>query len=601
MTSARSVVPEQDVASQELRQPTLGPLGWLRWVWRQLTSMRTALMLLLLLAVAAIPGSIWPQRSVDPALVSQYLRNNPTAGRWLDRLQMFDVFSSPWFASIYLLLMISLVGCLLPRSRQHWAGMRAQPPAAPKRLERLPAFTAVSLNSVPLTPDGAPDGAQQSHGVPSDEELEAAARHVLKRHRYRVRPASGSPAGARGGAAVAAETGYLKETGNLIFHIALLGVIVSVGVGHLWGWRAELILPEETDFTSSAAQYDTFAPGPMVDENSLSPFQLRLDSMTVTFETQGEGVQFGAPREFSAHVTTETAEGESQAQRLAVNEPVQLDGASIFLLGNGYAPVVTVRDAGGEVLFSDAVPFLPQDDNYTSTGAIKVTGAQPELGFYGAFLPTARFDPERGPTSDFPDLVNPQLALGVYEGDLFPGGVPQSVYVLDTAGMEPVLDDTGDAARLLLVPGQTQALPGGRGTVTLDGVVRWGGLVARHDPGRLPVLISAISVLVGLVLMLGVRRRRVFVRIRSTAGGEESVDGGERHTGLEVAALVKGSDPGLQRLVERLAAEIVEYGARSTVPGRHTDMAVGQPPTPVATQDGAEREVMTTEQLKGKR
>ena len=52
-------------------QPRLGLVGWLRWTWRQLTSMRTALMLLMLLAVAAVPGSIWPQRSVDPPRVAE--------------------------------------------------------------------------------------------------------------------------------------------------------------------------------------------------------------------------------------------------------------------------------------------------------------------------------------------------------------------------------------------------------------------------------------------------------------------------------------------------------------------------------------------------
>ena len=592
----RTVMSQGTKGSEPIRQPRLGPLGWARWVWRQLTSMRTALMLLLLLAIAAVPGSIWPQRSVDPALVAQYLRNNPDLGRWLDRLQMFDVFSSPWFASIYLLLMVSLVGCLLPRSRQHWSAMRAQPPAAPRRLDRMPAYTRVEIPPRSAYPTGVDEG--------SSQDLVLAARAVLKRHRYRVRdqpPAT--DASPRESSAVAAETGYLKETGNLVFHIALLGVIVSVAVGHLWGWRAEVILPEQSTFTSSAAQYDTFRPGPLVDENSLEPFQLRLDSMTVTFETEGEGTQFGAPREFSAEVSTQSQDGEPEVQRLAVNEPLHLGGASIFLLGNGYAPVVTVRDAAGDVLFSDAVPFLPQDDNYTSTGAIKVTGAEPELGFYGAFLPTARFDAELGPTSDFPDLVNPQLALGVYEGDLFPGGVPQSVYVLDTAAMETVSDDSGEASRLLLVPGQTQTLPGGRGTVTLDGVVRWGGLVARHDPGRLPVLVSAISVLVGLVLMLGVRRRRVFVRVVDHPGGERASSDGGRHTGLEVAALVKTSDPGLQRLVERLAAEIVAHrngddpdGSRGIDHDEDTAKGSG-----VTDRGATETKRMTTAQAKGER
>lgn len=540
--SSDTAIRSSTVEPEGIKQPSLGALGWARWVWRQLTSMRTALMLLLLLAIAAVPGSVWPQRAVDPALVSAYLRNNPELGTWLDRFQMFDVFSSPWFASIYLLLMVSLIGCLVPRSRAHWRGLRAQPPAAPTRLTKLPAYTRVEVGGADAT-------------GPSSQELIDATRAVLKGHRFRMRRSSDDATRME----VAAESGYTKESGNLIFHIALLGVIVSVAVGHLWGWRGEVILPEEASFTSVAAQYDTFAPGPLVNEDELPPFTMTLDSMTVSFETQAQGAQFGAPREFSSVVSTSDKPGDPvQEQRLAVNDPLHVDGASVFLLGNGYAPVVTVRDGDDNVLFSDAVPFLPQDGNYTSTGAIKVSGADPELGFYGAFLPTARFDDKLGPTSDFPDLVDPQLAIGVYEGDLFPGGAPQSVYVLDTAAMQPLPDAAGEPTRLLLKPGQTIALPDGRGTVTLDSVVRWGGLVVRHDPGRLPVLISAISVLVGLVLMLAVRRRRVFVRVVSERGANGAPGVGDGHTGLEVAGLVKGSDPGLQTFVERLGREIVE-------------------------------------------
>ncbi len=525
---------QASTAGEPVRQPRLGPVGWARWVWRQLTSMRTALMLLLLLAIAAVPGSVWPQRSVDPALVSAYLRNNPELGTWLDRFQMFDVFSAPWFAAIYLLLVVSLVGCLVPRSRLHWAAMRAQPPPTPRRPDRLPAHARLELAA----------------DTDVDEAL-LAARRVLGSHRYRLRDQSGSPD-------VAAESGYLKETGNLIFHIALLAVIVSVAVGHIWGWRGEVILPEGETFTSAAAQYDTINPGPWVDLNSLQPFQLDLDSMTVSFETQAQGVQFGAPREFSAQVVTTERPGEAPTrERLAVNDPLHLGGASVYLLGNGYAPVVTVRDGEGEVLFSDAVPFLPQDGNYTSTGAIKVAGTEPEIGFYGAFLPTAKFT-EFGPTSDFPDLVDPQLAMTVYEGDLFPGGIPQSVYVLDIAGMEPLTEEDGTASTLLLAPGESADLPGGRGSITLDGVVRWSGLVMRHDPGRLPVLFSSIAVLGGLVLMLGVRRRRVFVRVSAPQQGGESTEDEGRHTGLMVAGLVKGDDPGLQRLVDRIADEIAQ-------------------------------------------
>jgi cytochrome c biogenesis protein len=99
--------------------PRLGLRGWLRWIWRQLTSMRTALLLLMLLAVAAVPGSVLPQRAQSPERVAQYLLENPATGRWLDRFGFFSVYSAPWFAAIYLLMFLSLVGCIIPRIGVH--------------------------------------------------------------------------------------------------------------------------------------------------------------------------------------------------------------------------------------------------------------------------------------------------------------------------------------------------------------------------------------------------------------------------------------------------------------------------------------------------
>ena len=108
--------------------PPLDSTGLLRWAWRQLTSMRTALILLFALAVASIPGSILPQRGNNPLLVDEWLEEQPTIGPILDRLGFFDVFGAPWFAAVYLLLFISLIGCVLPRVGVHWRAMRSQPP-----------------------------------------------------------------------------------------------------------------------------------------------------------------------------------------------------------------------------------------------------------------------------------------------------------------------------------------------------------------------------------------------------------------------------------------------------------------------------------------
>lgn len=511
----------------DVTQPTIGVIGMLRWAWRQLTSMRTALFLLLLLAIGAVPGSIWPQRNIDAGRVADYLASHRSTGPWLDRLGFFDVYSSSWFAAIYLLLFVSLVGCVVPRSKIHWRAMRAQPPRAPSRLERLPEHGEIEV-------DGSP------------EDVLRAAREVLKgRHglgRFsRVRS---------DGLSLSAESGYLRETGNLVFHAALIVVIVAVAVGHLFGWRGDRILATGKSFSNTISAYDTFDPGPWVDTEGLSPFTVAVDRLDVTFEERAGGAQRGAPRDFTAYTRTQTSpQAPEVSQILKVNGPLKFGGASVFLLGNGYAPVITVRDAKGQVLMREATPFLPQDANYKSVGAIKVSAASPkQLGFFGFFLPSEYLDKDAGPSSFFPDLKNPALALGVYEGELYPQGRPQSVYTLSTEKMTQLKNAKGDPLRLLLKPGQTAQLPDGRGSITFDSVQRWAGLSIRYDPGKVLALAGAVAALLGLIASLMIRRRRVFVRVRLVG----------RRTVVSIGGLAKGEDPGLGATIEDLLNAITE-------------------------------------------
>ena len=121
----------------------------LRWGWRQLTSMRTALVLLLLLALAAIPGSVIPQSGVDSLKTSRWQADHPDLTPVYERLGLFSVYDSAWFAAIYTLLMVSLVGCIIPRSFVYWRALRAQPPAAPRHLSRLPVHTYYATDESP--------------------------------------------------------------------------------------------------------------------------------------------------------------------------------------------------------------------------------------------------------------------------------------------------------------------------------------------------------------------------------------------------------------------------------------------------------------------
>ncbi|MGO4689939.1 cytochrome c biogenesis protein ResB [Glaciibacter sp. 2TAF33] len=521
-------------------QPKLGFVGWLRFLWRQLTSMRTALFLLLLLAIAAVPGSLVPQRSSDPNGVAQYFTDNPDLAPVLDKVQAFDVYSSAWFSAIYLLLFVSLIGCVVPRTKHHLAALRAKPPKTPARLARLAGFT---------TRDAA-EGTDAQAAI-------VEARTLLKSSGYRVASFDNATGGNRE-FSVSAERGYLRETGNLVFHSALVGVLITVGFGSGFGFAGQRVLVEGQAFVNTISAYDSFNPGRFFDDASLDPYKLALDDFTVKYETKNLKA-YGQPLDFGAHVTVTHRGEKPETGEVKVNGPLRTGGTDIYLLGNGYAPTITVKDPNGNVVFTDSIPFLPQDANLTSLGIVKVPdGLAKQLGMVGFFYPTQATAASGAYYSTYPDLEFPLLTLNVYTGDLgLNAGVPTSVYALDTDKMTQLTGGTTGQESLELKPGESQQLPNGLGSVTFENadptaaagdfsgsVLRFASFDIHHDPTQGWVLLFAVLVLLGLLTSLFVPRRRVWVK------AVERADGTVR---FEYAGLARGEDPALEDAVSALA------------------------------------------------
>lgn len=521
-------------------QPKLGIVGWLRFGWRQLTTMRTALILLLLLAVGAVPGSLVPQRSSDPNGVVQYFTDNPDLAPFLDKIQMFDVYSSVWFSAIYLLLFVSLIGCIVPRTKHHWQAMRSRPPRTPARLERLDTHREQTLQ-----------------GGTSGEAIESA-RKILKRSGYRVELYQGK----RGDVSVSAERGYLRETGNLVFHSALVLLLAAVGFGGGFGYAGQKVVVEGQTFVNSLVDFNSFNPGRFLNTDSLTPFSLRLDNFDVTYEQENLDA-YGQAIDYTAHVTATDSNGETSKQEVRVNHPLRFEGSNIYLLGNGYAPKVTVRDPDGNVVFTDSVPFLPEDTNLTSLGIIKVPdGLEKQVGMIGFFYPTGVKQSSGAYSSTYPDLVFPVLSLNVYTGDLgINDGAPKSVYALDVDGMTEIAGTKSDIAPLQLMPGQTVDLPNGLGTVTFENVAakagddvastedfagsvpRFASLDIHRDPSQAWVAVFAALILLGLLTSLFIPRRRVWVK---------ATDGEDGTVRLQYAGLARGEDPNLGDAVDQI-------------------------------------------------
>ena len=484
---------------------------FVRWAWGQLTSMRTALVLLFLLALAAIPGSMIPQTTVSPISVLDFKREHPFWDKIFEPLGMYHVYTSPAFSAVYLLLFVSLIGCILPRVAKYLRAVRKPPPKLPARIGRLPetATGALAVNA-PTALDN--------------------AEAYLRSRRYRVR---------RFDEGVSAERGYSREAGNLVFHISLVVLLLGLAWSNLLGFHGTAVVVEGRGFANVITQYDDFTSGPLLDTDTLEPFSIDVDEFRAEFET-GE-VQTGAARRFDADVTVNDAAGTS-TELLTVNEPViTAGGTQVNLLGHGYAPSFTVRDGNGDVAFSGPVVFLPQDGNFASVGVVKVPDARPKrLAFEAFFYPTALLN-ENGPQSIFPDALNPEVYLNAWFGDpAEETGIPESIYTLDTTGLEPVPGDNREVLRAALPVGGGMTLPDGLGSITFDGWDRWVKLQVSDTPGNLLTLIAIAVGVAGLCVSLFVRPRRLFVRVtdvEATAGGLDRADAA---SGLpeEVAALL---------------------------------------------------------------
>jgi len=506
-----------------------------RWAWRQITSMRTALMLLLLLALAAIPGSVIPQADVDSLAVTRWKDEHPTLTPIYEKLDLFSVYSSPWFSAVYLLLVLSLVGCIIPRLFVYYRALRAQPPAAPRHLTRMPVQASYTTD------------------LPAAEVLERARRVLGRRHRLRA--STGSTAESPGDDFVAAERGHLREAGNLVFHLSLLIVLAGVAMGSLWGYQGGVILVQGTTFSNSLTQYDDFKPGGLFRQSQLKNFRFSVDDFSVDWLK--DGPRFGQARKFEAALTYRVGDGEPQTYDLKVNHPLEIDGTDVFLIGHGYAPVITIRDGSGQVVCTGPTVFLPRDASFLSYGVVKCNDARPgRIGLDGLFYPSFEMV-DGNPVTVFGDDLNPTLSMLAYTGDLgLDDGSAQSVYVLDKSKATPITKEDGKPLRIDLQRGRTVELPDGLGSVTFERVDPWIRVQISQTPGKGLALAGVILALAGLCASLFIRPRRVWVRaVPADDDGEGTMNptGGTR---VEIAVLDRSGngemDEVLQAVVEQL-------------------------------------------------
>jgi cytochrome c biogenesis protein len=448
--------------------------------------MRTALILLFLLAVAAVPGSLLPQRPLNPPKAAAYIASHGAWGRLLDHVGMFDVFGSVWFAALYLLLAVSLIGCLIPRIRVHARALRTAPLPAPKNLSRLPESDTFAAAGTPET-------------------VARQARAALGR-RWRTKTRT-EPDGI---VTVSAEKGYLRETGNLIFHIALLVAVVAVAADRLYHYEGSIIIQQGQGFCDTPVDLDSLQTGRLAAGESLAPFCIdNLNKFTASYTSEGEATTFDADVTYSLG-----ANGHPIRHTITVNHPLRIEGDRVYLTGHGFAPQFTVHMPDGTTR-TTTTSFLPDDAELTSGGAVKLQGAGTgkDIGISGLFAPDGVLNAAGLLSSASPQPLNPTIAIFIYRGNLGLGnGVPQNVYSLD--GHQIATGALRQIGQATMTPGQTKTLPGDV-SVRFDGYTQWVNLQISHNPGQDYLLLAVLAMVAGLIGSLSIRRRRVWLRIVS--------------------------------------------------------------------------------------
>ena len=466
--------------------------------------MGTALVLLFLVALAAVPGALLPQRSLNTTKVDAYIAQHSVIGPWLDRLQFFDVFSSFWFTAIYVLLFVSLVGCLTPRMIEHARTLRAIPVPAPRNLARLPKHAEAVLVGTPETP----------------EAIAATMAGRLRGWRTVIR--SGTSDGSGAGAELSAEKGYLREFGNLVFHFSLLGLLVAVAAGKMFGYEGNVIVIADGGpgfCSASPAAFDSFRAGNTVDGTSLYPMCVRVNDFQAEYLPSGQARSFAANIDYQAGADLDNDGW--RPYRLEVNHPLRVGGDRVYLQGHGYAPTFTVTFPDGQVR-SQTVQWRPEDPlTLLSSGVVRIDppgGTYPDaderrkqqIAVQGLLAPTEQLDGTLL-SSSFPALNDPAVAIDIYRGDTgLDSGRPQSLFTLD-----PRLIDQGRLKKLDRVnlrAGEQVRLDDGT-IVRFDRATPFVNLQVSHDPGQLWVLVFALTMMAGLLVSLVIRRRRIWVRL----------------------------------------------------------------------------------------
>lgn len=290
-------------------------------VWRVFTSMRLAVILMLVLTALSLLGALLIQAPTaiadDPALYQQWVDSvagNKVGGLapLLSALSLFDVFHSPWFVIAGGLLMLNIIICSINR----WGGISASLKGG--KIRQNHAFYSAGNACQTIKTGNLPAG--DAIGI---------TQKVLKAKGYRVRSANGESA-----AYLAADKNRFFRLGTYASHASLVLFVLAFIAGNYFGF-------EETGFS--------------VPEGSTRLVEHETDLSLNLLVFVDEYYPDGRPKDYRSRVVLyEGAEVVKEAT-VRVNHPLIYQGVRFYQSYFGPAVTIRLRGSDGHNIFQDGV------------------------------------------------------------------------------------------------------------------------------------------------------------------------------------------------------------------------------------------------------
>ena len=264
-------------------------------LWRTLSSIRTGIVLLILVGVGAAVGTLVLQRpQTDPEQLARAY--SPETLRWLDGVGLTDVFHSWWFAALLALLGANIVLASVERFPVAWRYF-----ARPYRRPAPHFLAGLAL--------------QKSIAIRNPESGMHAAERAFRRMGLKPQRVAGGES-----ASLYAEQHRSSRLAAYIVHASLLLIFAGGIADALWGYRGYLTLTQNQQSNQIELREGV---------KKTLPFTVRCDA------AGRENYPDGSPRRWWSQLAVIENGREAARQTIEVNRPLVRRGIRLYQSGFG--------------------------------------------------------------------------------------------------------------------------------------------------------------------------------------------------------------------------------------------------------------------------